>query len=262
MQRHRLQMSLLLGIAFLMPPSALAQAPSDYGTIKGQVVWGGRRIPQRTELKIPANRTDIFERNPTANPLKGTILDERLLVDTLSRGIKNAYVWLLPADGKSRLPVARRLRYVSSDPVVVSSFAGMFLPHACAMREGQTLVFHNVSPVGIDFRLMTDSIKNQDTHVLVKSRGTYEMSALRAQRFPLLLSSGIQQWMTAVVIVFDHPYFAMTDENGRFEMKHAPVGDFRIMIYHDQIGYRVGKTGEPITVKAGVNDLGSLPTSN
>jgi hypothetical protein len=68
--------------------------------------------------------------------------------------------------------------------------------------------------------------------------------------------------MEGRVAVFDHPYFAITDEHGKFEIKDAPAGKFRIVAYQEKIGWRggaKGKKGQEITIKAGgVTDLGDL----
>ena len=65
----------------------------------------------------------------------------------------------------------------------------------------------------------------------------------------------------AMAIVFDHPYFAVTDENGNFEIKLAPAGEYRLRSRHDT-GWRggaAGKAGEKVTIKGGaVTDLGKL----
>jgi hypothetical protein len=66
--------------------------------------------------------------------------------------------------------------------------------------------------------------------------------------------------MKAWVRVFDHPYFAITDGDGKFEIKNAPAGDFRLVIWHEGVGWvKGGKTGTPITIKAGGDtDLGKV----
>jgi hypothetical protein len=65
--------------------------------------------------------------------------------------------------------------------------------------------------------------------------------------------------MGAWIRVFDHPYFAVTDADGKFEIKNAPAGKCRIVIWQESIGYRggaKGKEGTPIEVKAdGVTEL-------
>jgi hypothetical protein len=52
--------------------------------------------------------------------------------------------------------------------------------------------------------------------------------------------------------VFDHPYFAITDQDGKFEIKDAPVGKWRIVYWHE-LGFHKGREGIlgfPIEVKA------------
>jgi hypothetical protein len=68
--------------------------------------------------------------------------------------------------------------------------------------------------------------------------------------------------MKAYVWVFNHPYFAVTDDDGNFEIKNVPVlnGKLRMVMWQDNgfSGGRVGRMGEPITVKAGNTDLGEI----
>jgi hypothetical protein len=51
--------------------------------------------------------------------------------------------------------------------------------------------------------------------------------------------------------VFDHPYFAVTDENGEFEIKRVPKGKWRIVHLHD-LGFHWGydgRLGFPVEIK-------------
>jgi hypothetical protein len=53
----------------------------------------------------------------------------------------------------------------------------------------------------------------------------------------------------------------VTDDDGRFIIKDAPAGEFRIKIWHGSggwLGGAKGKDGQPITIKAGKNDLPPL----
>jgi hypothetical protein len=57
--------------------------------------------------------------------------------------------------------------------------------------------------------------------------------------------------MAGYVRIFDHPYYAITDENGNFEIKNAPAGKFRIVFWHENgvRGGAKGRFGEPIEIK-------------
>jgi hypothetical protein len=53
--------------------------------------------------------------------------------------------------------------------------------------------------------------------------------------------------MTATVMVFDHPWFAVPDENGNFELAGVPAGTREITAWHE----RLGDTTIPVQVESG-----------
>ena len=61
---------------------------------------------------------------------------------------------------------------------------------------------------------------------------------LVADRLPIKIECNIHPWMNGWVRVFDHPYFAVTDADGNFELKNAPAGNYRLMVWHGQGGWR------------------------
>ena len=67
--------------------------------------------------------------------------------------------------------------------------------------------------------------------------------------------------MNGYVRIFDHPYYAVTDEDGKFEIKNAPVGQFRIVYWHENglRGGAKGRFGEPIKI-AGKETMEMKPT--
>ena len=56
--------------------------------------------------------------------------------------------------------------------------------------------------------------------------------------------------------------FAVTDADGKFEIKLAPAGNCRLVVWQESIGYRggaEGRKGTVITVKGGTSiDVGKL----
>ena len=60
--------------------------------------------------------------------------------------------------------------------------------------------------------------------------------------------------------MFDHPYFAITDADGKFEIKDAPAGKWRVVYWHED-GFhkgREGVIGETIEVKGPTLELKPL----
>ena len=46
----------------------------------------------------------------------------------------------------------------------------------------------------------------------------------------------VHGWMNAYVGVLDHPYFAVTDKSGKFELKSLPPGTYTIEAWHEKLG--------------------------
>ena len=42
-------------------------------------------------------------------------------------------------------------------------------------------------------------------------------------------------WMSAHIIVAEHPYYTMTDESGEFTLDHVPPGSYRLRMWHEGI---------------------------
>jgi hypothetical protein len=130
------------------------------------------------------------------------------------------------------------------------------------MREGQVLVAKNSSPIQHNVHWSgINQVKNPGGNSIVPAGGSLKIDNLKADKMPLNIKCDIHPWMNARVGVFDHPYFAVTDENGNFEIKLAPAGEYRLKVYHDAIGWRngaKGRDGEKITIKTGeVTDVGN-----
>jgi hypothetical protein len=59
----------------------------------------------------------------------------------------------------------------------------------------------------------------------------------------------VHPWMTAYVAVMDNPYFAVTGEDGSFELPHLPAGNYKLVAWHELYGRRE----QPVTVNEDAN---------
>lgn len=50
-----------------------------------------------------------------------------------------------------------------------------------------------------------------------------------------VMQCGFHAYMESWALVQDHPYYTLTDENGRFELTGVPSGNYRIKIWHPYI---------------------------
>jgi hypothetical protein len=48
----------------------------------------------------------------------------------------------------------------------------------------------------------------------------------------------LHTWMSAAIVVTDTPYFAVTDEGGRFALDDLPMGAYELEVWHERLGAR------------------------
>lgn len=231
-------------------------ADKDWGTIKGQIVYAGDKLPEVVELKVDKDQQHCLE--------KGKLFGEEWVVNKDNKGIRWVFVWLSPdpSAGKKDVPIHPSLKDIKDKKVTIDQPCCAFEPHALAIREGQIVVAKNSSPIAHNFNYAGHPLVNQGKNQLMPPKSEFEIDNLRAdEKFPVSVSCNIHGWMKAYVRVFNHPYFAVTNEKGEFEIKNAPAGEWRLKIWHDS-GWRggaMGRDGEKITIKGGaVTDLGKL----
>ncbi|MEN8263761.1 MAG: carboxypeptidase-like regulatory domain-containing protein [Nitrospirota bacterium] len=61
------------------------------------------------------------------------------------------------------------------------------------------------------------------------------------------IRSNTHNWIRGYIFVFDHPYAAVTDQYGAFEMDGLPAGDYVLKVWHEGFGMQEKK----ISVKSG-----------
>ncbi|HYV34525.1 MAG TPA: hypothetical protein VE988_02405, partial [Gemmataceae bacterium] len=111
----------------------------QWGTIKGQVVWGGQQIPQ-PQLIQPPPGVQVLAKNPR---FKGGVLpDDALVVNAKNKGIKNVFVYFLVLPGQ-KIAIHPNLQAVPKAPVIIDATNGTFEPRCVVQREGQALFVNN-----------------------------------------------------------------------------------------------------------------------
>ena len=63
----------------------------------------------------------------------------------------------------------------------------------------------------------------------------------------------VHPWMSAYAGVLTHPYFSVTSDEGTFEIKDLPAGEYTIEAWHEQYGTQTQKvtvtSEEPVQIE-------------
>jgi hypothetical protein len=232
----------------LLVAFALAQAAGaeGWGTIQGKVVFDGP-VPKREKL-------DIVHQDKAKCEAKGPLFSDVLIVNPKNKGIKNAVVFLIDASGDPTkpLPVNPKDKAPTKDEEIDQPCC-QFIPRVLAIREGQGLVFKNSAAMSHNVHVLGGRW-GPEFNVLLPPDGAKRVDAkeLPARPRHIVVKCDIHGWMGAAVWVFDHPYYAVTDEDGKFRIKDAPAGNWRIVVWQESKGWVNGSSkGQPITIKDG-----------
>lgn len=210
---------------------ALAQAPKQpaprpaaaTGSIKGVVIFEGE-APDRTPL---VRDTDPYcQRTPKL--AEDIIVTKNKLRDVLVR-IKNG------TGGKHAAP---------AQPVVLDQQECMYRPRVVGMIAGQKIVaknsdgtFHNVHGT-LNGKLLWNKPQAAQAPAL-----TLDAAARPGDVVEVVCD--VHPWMRAYAVVHDHPYFAVTGDDGAFELGGLAPGTYTLEAWHPKLG------AKSMTVKIG-----------
>jgi hypothetical protein len=257
-------LALILSVGLFVLPGESAAAADDngsWGTIKGRIVIQGA-VPKPEAADVDKDKEHCLS--------KGPLFKEKLVVNPKNKGVRWVIVWLAPeppADDAPavKLPIHPDLK--KFDPEVsMDQPCCQFVPHALGVRQGQTLIIKNSAPVAHNVRwLGNPAVAGRGGNVIVPPGKSHAIKGLKTNdkvALPVVnINCDFHKWMSARVAVFDHPYFAVTDKDGNFEIKKAPAGQWRLKVLHESgwLGKAKGRSGQKITVKGGgVTKLGNL----
>jgi plastocyanin len=238
--------------------STASAQPPKWVAVKGQVV-----LPKEQEIPVPPNLVVAGVPQCLA---KGPLKDEKVLVDPKSRGIKNVVVWLRPADPDFKAKFKPEDIHPADakrkpQDVVIDQPCCLFTPRVTAARVGDTIVVKNPAPVNHNFFWTSANNGNLNVNIPPGLKHVFAQP-LVAEASPIQYKCTVHPWMTGYVRIFDHPYYAVTDADGRFEIKNAPAGAWHIVYWHENVGFLGGKAGllgTPLAVPPG-NTLEMKPT--
>ena len=247
--------------ATLTPADDKKPADGKWVTVKGRVVFPkDKPVPKRAELEVTTDKAHCTKDGP--------ILDETIIVNEKNRGIKSVVVWLRPDEKDAKAKFTKDQIHPDDAKrkpaqVVIDQPCCMFVNRVTCGRVGDTLVVKNPAPVPHNF--FWSSSNNGTFNIVVPKMDQWVMQdpdakeprKLVAESGPIQYKCTIHGWMTGYVRIFEHPYYAVTDENGHFEIKNAPAGKFRIVYWHENglRGGNDGRFGEPITLTGPTTEL-------
>ena len=214
-------------ISVLFPDVILAELPQA-GTFRGVIKLDGE-IP----VLPPLVKKNNPETKDAAVCAASTIPDESLVVDRKSRGIADVFVYLrkrpdhVPEDDTEQ----------EKKPVVLEQKGCRYVPHAMIVRTNQKVKVVNRDEIAHNAHSF--SFKNPVPGYLIppNKKDGLIWDFPKPEIVPIKVSCDIHPWMTAWMFVVDHPFAAVTDKEGKFEIDALPPGEYEFRIWQEKAGY-------------------------
>ena len=155
-----------------------------------------------------------------------TLPDDTYLLNAES-ALRNVVVFIESAPSKA--PAEPQKEHI------LNNTGCRYAPRILAMHKGEKLKVRNNDP-----KLhIPHSYRDERTvfNLSLPFKGTTIDATPRIRQAGILkVVCDTHAWMLAYIHVFDHPYFAVTDEHGTFFIPDIPAGTYVLTAWHEDVG--------------------------
>lgn len=209
------------------PKPKNTEGPKSRPLLKGTIRFEGPR-PKRIPIHMDEPSRKLHKTQP---------LDESVLISK-SGGLANVFVYVKnPPPGEYKPP---------TKPAILDQKGSIFTPRVQAVRVGQQLMMKNGDPFIHNVRSL--SRKNRQFNIAQPQGSPDREKTFDQAEGPIILKCDFHRWMEAHLWVMDHPFYAVANTEGEFEILDLPPGDYEISAWHEKLGEQsqkitVGKDG-------------------
>ncbi len=119
-------------------------------------------------------------------------------------------------------------------PATIDQQNCRYHPHVFGIRVGQPLEIINSDPTLHNIHAVPKT--NQEFNNGQPIQGMKMTHTFTAKEVMVPFKCDVHGWMNAYVGVLDHPYFGVTDKDGKFSLKTLPPGTYTIEAWHEKLG--------------------------
>jgi plastocyanin len=233
--------------------------------------WADVTLTVVLEGKAPSSKlTNANAKDPQCNTLEKGVPSEDLVVNATNNGIANL---VFTIDTK-KTTIAEKdihpdLRAVPKTKPILDNLKCQFIPHIMAVRAGQSIEVKNSDSTAHNAKFAF--FANEEKNPTIPAMSSVDIPTKLEEKAPTKVECNIHPWMSAYVMVFNHPYVGISDGDGKIKIEKLPAGvplDFKI--WHENQDKSIEevtingkkekwvKGSAKMTLKEGVNDLGKV----
>jgi plastocyanin len=204
-----------------VPGSGAAPAPPPplpgESTISGTITFKGT-APAPRPIRTGADPLCMTD---------GASLKSELLVVGPGNELQNVFVYV--KDG-----LGDRTFQPPSAPVVIDQHGCRYTPHVFGIQVGQPLEVTNSDATSHNVHAVAKA--NAEFNFMQATKGKKDIRTFSTPEIMVPFKCEEHGWMNSYGGVLPHPFFAVSQPDGRFEIKGLPQGTYTIEAWHEQLG--------------------------
>ena len=119
------------------------------------------------------------------------------------------------------------------EPVVLNQINCEYVPHVLGIMAGQALMVRNSDSGTHNVNGLT---KKNAVFNFSQPAKTPDKKLKFSQVERFYTKCDVHNWMGCYIEVFAHPFFAVTDKTGDYEIKNVPPGKYTLKFWHESFG--------------------------
>ena len=212
-----------LAMTVIMVALLFLPKPAFAGSITGKVNFTGTP-PQMEQISM------------NADPVCAGLHSEPVYAETVianSNGtLKNVFVYVKEGLEGKTFPAP-------TTPVTIDQKGCHYTPHVFGIQIGQPFEILNSHSTLHNIHSMAE--KNKQFNLGMPIQGMKLTKKFDTPEVMAKIKCDVHPWMSAYIGVLPHPYFGVTGDDGTFEIKDLPAGEYTVEAWHEQYGTQTQK---------------------
>ena len=204
------------------------------GSLAGRVNFQGK-APKKKTLKMDADPVCGAAHEIPPHRQSFVINDEGYL--------KNVMVYLKDVKYDGQVP---------ENQAVLDQNGCMYSPHVQGMMAGQDLLIKNSDATLHNIHGMPklNSEFNFAMPHVVKEKAI----KINKPEHAIYIKCDVHPWMKSYISVFDHPYFAVTNDTGYYKIDNIPPGDYEVIAWQEKFKNKETKEWKTLNASITISD--------
>lgn len=195
---------------------APAAEPAGSASIAGTINFDGT-APERPPITLDRDCRELHE---------GDVLSENTIVNDG----KLQWVFVYVKDG-----LGDRTFATPTEEVVFDQRGCLYMPHVFGVQVGQTVRILNSDAFLHNVNSQPEQRANKFNFGM-PNQGMEKEQTFRTAEVMVKIRCDVHGWMGAYAGVLEHPYFAVSGEDGSFSIEGLPAGTYTLEAWHETLG--------------------------